>query len=40
VKGDGIDVAVVTVPDPPSRELEEVLIRGDVDLAWISTDRN
>ena len=33
VKGDGIDVAVVTVPDPPSRELEEVLIRGDVDLA-------
>jgi len=35
VKGDGIDVAVVTVPDPPSRELEEVLIRGDVDLANI-----
>src|SRR4051812_48702051 len=33
VKADGIDVAVVEVPDPPSRELEECLIRGDVDIA-------
>jgi ABC-type nitrate/sulfonate/bicarbonate transport system substrate-binding protein len=33
VKADGLEVAVVEVPDPPSRELEECLIRGDVDIA-------
>src|ERR1700730_6069959 len=33
VRADGIEFTVVEVPDPPSRELEEVLIRGDVDLA-------
>jgi ABC-type nitrate/sulfonate/bicarbonate transport system substrate-binding protein len=33
VKADGLDVEVVEVPDPPSRELEQVLIRGDVDVA-------
>src|SRR5215831_15125726 len=33
VKTDGLDITVVEVPDPPSRELEECLIRGDVDLA-------
>ena len=33
VKADGIEVTVVEVPDPPSRELEEILIRGDVDIA-------
>jgi ABC-type nitrate/sulfonate/bicarbonate transport system substrate-binding protein len=33
VKADGLTFSVVEVPDPPSRELEEVLIRGDVDLA-------
>jgi ABC-type nitrate/sulfonate/bicarbonate transport system substrate-binding protein len=35
VRADGIEFAVVEVPDPPSRELEEVLIRGDVDIANI-----
>jgi ABC-type nitrate/sulfonate/bicarbonate transport system substrate-binding protein len=33
VKADGIDFTVVEVPDPPSRELEDVLIRGDVDIS-------
>jgi ABC-type nitrate/sulfonate/bicarbonate transport system substrate-binding protein len=33
VKADGLEFSVVEVPDPPSRELEDVLIRGDVDLA-------
>jgi ABC-type nitrate/sulfonate/bicarbonate transport system substrate-binding protein len=33
VKADGVELAIVEVPDPPSRELEEVLIRGDVDIA-------
>jgi ABC-type nitrate/sulfonate/bicarbonate transport system substrate-binding protein len=33
VKTDGLDITVEEVPDPPSRELEECLIRGDVDLA-------
>jgi ABC-type nitrate/sulfonate/bicarbonate transport system substrate-binding protein len=35
VKAHDIEVTVVEVPDPPSRELEECLIRGDVDLANI-----
>src|SRR5438309_482644 len=33
VKADGIDFTVIEVPDPPSRELEDVLIRGDVDIS-------
>ncbi len=33
IKDHGIDWTVIEVPDPPSRELEECLIRGDVDLA-------
>src|SRR5712671_75678 len=33
VKADGIELTVVEVPDPPSRELEEILIRGDVDIS-------
>jgi ABC-type nitrate/sulfonate/bicarbonate transport system substrate-binding protein len=33
VKADGVEFAIVEVPDPPSREQEETLIRGDVDLA-------
>jgi ABC-type nitrate/sulfonate/bicarbonate transport system substrate-binding protein len=33
VKADGLDIEVIEVPDPPSRELEEILIRGDVDVA-------
>lgn len=33
VKTDGLEFTIVEVPDPPSRELEEVLIRGDVDVA-------
>jgi ABC-type nitrate/sulfonate/bicarbonate transport system substrate-binding protein len=33
VKADGIDFTIVEVPDPPSRELEDVLIRGEVDIA-------
>jgi ABC-type nitrate/sulfonate/bicarbonate transport system substrate-binding protein len=35
VKMDGIEVTVVEVPDPPSRELEDVLIRGEVDISNI-----
>jgi ABC-type nitrate/sulfonate/bicarbonate transport system substrate-binding protein len=35
VKTDGLTFTVVEVPDPPSRELEDALIRGDVDLANI-----
>jgi ABC-type nitrate/sulfonate/bicarbonate transport system substrate-binding protein len=34
-KGHDVELTVVEVPDPPSRELEECLIRGDVDLANI-----
>jgi ABC-type nitrate/sulfonate/bicarbonate transport system substrate-binding protein len=33
VKTDGLEFTIVEVPDPPSRELEDVLIRGEVDLA-------
>jgi ABC-type nitrate/sulfonate/bicarbonate transport system substrate-binding protein len=33
VKADGIDFTVVEVSDPPSRELEDILIRGDVDIS-------
>jgi ABC-type nitrate/sulfonate/bicarbonate transport system substrate-binding protein len=33
VKADGLEFTIVEVPDPPSRELEEALIRGDVDIA-------
>src|SRR5262245_13732410 len=33
VKADGIDFTVVEVPDPPSRELEDILIRGEVDIS-------
>jgi ABC-type nitrate/sulfonate/bicarbonate transport system substrate-binding protein len=33
IGGHGIELEVIEVPDPPSRELEECLIRGDVDLA-------
>ena len=33
IKEHGIELEVIEVPDPPSRELEECLIRGDVDLA-------
>lgn len=33
VKADGLEFTIVEVPDPPSRELEEALIRGDVDVA-------
>jgi ABC-type nitrate/sulfonate/bicarbonate transport system substrate-binding protein len=33
VKADGIELSIVEVPDPPSRELEEVLIRGEVDIS-------
>ncbi len=33
IKGHDIEWSIVEVPDPPSRELEEALIRGDVDLA-------
>jgi ABC-type nitrate/sulfonate/bicarbonate transport system substrate-binding protein len=33
IKDHGIDWTVIEVPDPPSRELEERLIRGEVDLA-------
>ncbi len=35
VKADGVDFTVIEVPDPPSRELEDVLIRGEVDLSNI-----
>ena len=33
LRADGVDLAIIEVPDPPSRELEDALIRGDVDLA-------
>jgi len=33
VKTDGLEFTIVEVPDPPSRELEDVLIRGDVDIS-------
>jgi ABC-type nitrate/sulfonate/bicarbonate transport system substrate-binding protein len=33
VKADGLDLAVVEVPDPPSRAQEEALIRDDVQVA-------
>jgi ABC-type nitrate/sulfonate/bicarbonate transport system substrate-binding protein len=33
VKTDGLEFTIVEVPDPPSRELEEVLIRGEVDIS-------
>ena len=33
VKADGIDFTIAEVPDPPSRELEDVLIRGEVDIS-------
>jgi ABC-type nitrate/sulfonate/bicarbonate transport system substrate-binding protein len=33
VKADGVEFAIVEVPDPPSRELEDVLIRGEVDIS-------
>jgi len=33
LQADGVELAIIEVPDPPSRELEDVLIRGDVDLA-------
>src|SRR6266540_3300313 len=33
VKADGLEFTIVEVPDPPSRELEEALIRGEVDIA-------
>jgi ABC-type nitrate/sulfonate/bicarbonate transport system substrate-binding protein len=33
VKADGIDFTITEVPDPPSRELEDVLIRGEVDIS-------
>lgn len=35
VKADGVDITVIEVPDPPSRELEDVLIRGEVELSNI-----
>src|SRR5436853_6768075 len=35
VKTDGLEFTVVEVPDPPSRELEDVLIRGEVDISNI-----
>jgi len=35
VRAHDIELAVLEVPDPPSRELEDCLIRGDVDLANI-----
>jgi len=33
VKADGIEFTVVEVPDPPSRELEDILIRGEADIS-------
>src|SRR5262249_53041582 len=33
VKTDNLEFTVVEVPDPPSRELEDVLIRGEVDIS-------
>ena len=33
VKADGINMKVIEMPDPPSREQEEALINGDVQVA-------
>ena len=33
VKPDGFTLSVTELPDPPSQELEEALIRGDIDVA-------
>src|SRR5215472_2941607 len=33
LQADGVELAIIEVPDPPSRELEDVLICGGVDLA-------
>jgi ABC-type nitrate/sulfonate/bicarbonate transport system substrate-binding protein len=33
VKTDGLEFTIIEVPDPPSRELEDVLIRGEVDIS-------
>jgi ABC-type nitrate/sulfonate/bicarbonate transport system substrate-binding protein len=33
VKTDGLQFTIIEVPDPPSRELENALIRGDVDIS-------
>ena len=33
VKTDGLAFTIFEVPDPPSRELEDVLIRGEVDIS-------
>jgi ABC-type nitrate/sulfonate/bicarbonate transport system substrate-binding protein len=33
VEVEGVDLTVVELPDPPSKEQEEALIRGDVDVA-------
>ena len=35
VKPDGFTLSVTEVPDPPSHEQEEALIRGDIDIANI-----
>ena len=35
VKPDGFTLSVTELPDPPSHELEEALIRGDIDVANI-----
>lgn len=35
VKADGFTISVIEVPDPPSHEQEEMLIRGDVQVANI-----
>ena len=33
IKADGINMKVIELPDPPSKEQEEALIRGDVQAA-------
>ncbi len=33
IKTDGLEFQIIEVPDPPSRELEDVLIRGEVDIS-------
>jgi hypothetical protein len=33
IKPDGINMKVIELPDPPSKEQEEALIRGDVQAA-------
>jgi ABC-type nitrate/sulfonate/bicarbonate transport system substrate-binding protein len=33
VRADGLEFTILELPDPPSRELEAALIRGDVDVA-------